>query len=151
MVGEADDDRQVRRQGESGHRAVSHPEDIRVEAWAADRERCLAEAVVGMVECFADVSGVRATDVDRLRLDDGSDDDLLATLLDEVIYRLEVHGQVPVDVEAEDAEGGLDIRLSVAGLAEVRVTGTAPRFVDWQDLHIGPDAYGWSCAVTLDA
>jgi SHS2 domain-containing protein len=152
MVGDADDDREARRRGESGHRAVSqHTADIRVEAWAADRERCLAEAVVGMVGCFADVSGVRAADVTRVRLAEGSDDDLLAALLDEVIYRLEVHGQVPVDVEAEDAGGGLDIRLAVAGLGDVEITGTAPRAVAWQDLRIGPDAYGWSCAVTLDA
>jgi SHS2 domain-containing protein len=151
MVGEADDDRQARRLGESGHRTVPHTADIRIEAWAADRERCLAEAVLGMVECFADVSGVRATDVDRVRLAEGSDDDVLATLLDEIIYRLEVHGQVPVDIEAEDAGDGLDIRLAVVGLDDVEITGAAPKAVAWQDLHMGPDAYGWSCAVTLDA
>jgi SHS2 domain-containing protein len=152
MVGDADDDREARRLGESGHRAVPrYTEDIRVVAWAADREGCLAEAVAGLVECFADVYGVRATDVDRVRLAGRSDDDLLAALLDEVIHRVEAHGCVPVDVEAEDADGGLDIRLAVARLGDVEITGAAPRGVVRQDLRIGRDAYGWSCAVTLDA
>ncbi|GAA2457623.1 archease [Streptomyces glaucus] len=151
MVGDTDDVRQARQQGESGHRTVPHTADIRIEAWAADRERCLTEAVLGMVESFADVSGVRPTAVDRVRLAEGSDEDLLATLLDEVIFRLEVHGQVPVDVEADEDEGGLDVRLAVAGLRDVEITGAAPKAVAWNELRIGPDAYGWSCAVTIDA
>jgi SHS2 domain-containing protein len=151
MVGDTDDDRQARRMGESGHRAVPHTADIRIEAWAASRERCLAEAVLALVECFADVSGVRPTAVDRVRLAEASDDDLLAGLLDEVIYRLEVYGQVPVDVEADEADGGLDVRLAVARLSEVEVTGAAPKAVAWNELRIGPGPYGWSCAVTVDA
>ncbi|MDN0198787.1 archease [Streptomyces sp. S.PNR 29] len=151
MVGDADDDRQARQRGESGHRAVPHTADIRIEAWGASRERCLAEAVLGMVECFADVSRVRPTAVDRVRLAEASDEDLLATLLDEVIFRLEVHGQVPVDVEADEDDEGLDVCLAVAGLQEVEITGAAPKAVAWHELRIGPDAYGWSCAVTIDA
>jgi SHS2 domain-containing protein len=151
MLGDTGDDRQARERGESGHRAVPHTADIRIEAWASSRERCLAEAVLAMVECFADVTGVRPTAVDRVRLAEGCDEDLLASLLDEVIFRLEVHGQVPVDVEADEDDGGLDVRLAVAGLAEVEITGAAPKAVAWHELRIGPDAYGWSCAVTVDA
>ncbi|MPY64441.1 archease [Streptomyces spongiae] len=154
MVGDPDDDVQARREGVDGHRTVPHTADIRVEAWGASRERCLAEAVLGMVECFADVSAVRPTAVERVRLAEDSDDDLLATLLDEVLFRLEVHGRVPVDVEvdtADEADNGLDVRLAVAELAAVEVIGAAPKAVSWHELHIGPGPYGWSCAVTIDA
>ncbi|MFI8191851.1 archease [Streptomyces sp. NPDC085946] len=151
MVGDTGDDGRVRRPGGSGHRAVPHTADIRIEAWAGSREHCLAEAVLGMVECFADLSGVRPTAVDRVRLAEASDDDLLAALLDEVIYRLEVHGQVPVDVEADEADGDLDVRLAVARLADVEITGAVPKAVAWNELRIGPGPYGWSCAVTIDA
>ncbi|GGV64788.1 putative protein archease [Streptomyces griseoloalbus] len=150
MVGDTGDYGQARRPDASGHRAVAQEDDVRVEAWAASRENCLAEAVVAMVECFADVSGVRPTGVGRIRLDEASDDDLLASLLDEILYRLEVYGQVPVDVEADEAEGGLDVRLAVAGLTEVRVTGPVPTDVAWEELRIGPGPYGWSCSVTID-
>ncbi len=150
MVGDTDDDIRLRRQGGSGHRAVPHTADVRIEAWGASRERCLAEAVLGMVECFADVTAVHPTAVERVRLAEASDDDLLTALLDEVVYRLEVHGRVAVDVEADVAEDGLVVRLALAELADVDIIGAAPKGVSWHGLHIGPDPYGWSCAVTVD-
>ncbi|GHH91692.1 archease [Streptomyces capillispiralis] len=149
MVGDTGDYGQARR-AESGHRAVAQEDEVRIEAWAASRENCLAEAVVAMVECFADVSGVRPTGAGRIRLYEASDDDLLACLLDEVLYRLQEDGQVPVDVEADEAAGGLDVRLAVARLDDVRVTGPVPTAVAWEELRIGPGPYGWSCAVTVD-
>jgi SHS2 domain-containing protein len=150
MVGESGDVGASRRHGESGYRLVPHTADVRIEAWGASRECCLTEAVLGMVGCFADVSAVRPTAVLRVRFAEGSSDDLLAALLDEVVYRLEVHAQVPVDVEAAAAGGGLDVRLAVAALADVEIIGAAPKGVSWHELRIGPDAYGWSCAVTVD-
>ncbi|GAA3243531.1 archease [Streptomyces sp. XM83C] len=151
MVGDTDDDIQERRQGGSGHRTVPHSAaDVRIEAWGASRERCLVEAALGMVECFADVRAVRPTSVEHIRLAEHDDDDLLAALLDEVAFRLEVDGQVPVDLEADESEDGLEVRLSLAGLTEVPVTGAAPNGVSWHGLRIGPGPYGWSCAVTVD-
>lgn len=150
MVGDTDDDIRLRREGGSGHRAVPHTADVRVEAWGASRERCLAEAVLGTVECFADLSGVRPTSVERIRLEESGDDDLLTALLEEVVYRLEVHGRVTVDVEAGPADDGLDVRLALAELADVEIIGAVPKGVSWHGLHIGPDPYGWSCAVTVD-
>ncbi|WP_432194045.1 archease [Streptomyces sp. bgisy027] len=150
MVGDTDDVIQARRRGESGHRAVPHTDDVRIEAWGVSRERCLVEAALGMVECFADVTTVRPTSVERVRLAEDTDEGLLTALLDEVAVRLDEDGRVPVDLEADAAEGELDVRLALAELTDVRVTGIDPRGVSWHGLHIGPDPYGWSCAVTVD-
>lgn len=152
MVGETYDDRQARAQGESGHRLVPHTADVRIEAWGTTREHCLVEAVHGMVDCFADVSAVRPTAVQRAQLSGNCDDDLLAALLDEVVYRLEVPGQVPVDIELEtETPGGdVDVRLAVADLSAVEITGAVPKAVSWHELHIEPGPYGWTCAVTID-
>ena len=151
MVGDLDDEVRARRQGESGHRAMPHTADTRVQAWGPTREGCLAEAVRGMVECFAEASRVRSTAVERVRLAPGSDEDLLVALLDEVVFRLEVAGRVPVDGEVEAAaDGGLEVRLTVADLADVDIIGAVPKGVSWQELHIGPDAYGWSCTAIVD-
>lgn len=57
---------------------------------------------------------------------------------------------MPVDLEADAAEGELDVRLALAELTDVQVTGIDPRGVSWHGLRIGPDPYGWSCAVTVD-
>ncbi|GHJ98541.1 hypothetical protein SY2F82_03390 [Streptomyces sp. Y2F8-2] len=150
MVGDTDDDRSMRRQGSSGHRTVPHTADVRIEAWGVSRESCLAEAATGLVDCFADLSTARPTAVERVRLAENDDDDLLAALLEEVVYRLEVHGQVPVDVEAESDDDGLEVRLTVTGLSDVEITGAVPKGVSWHGLHMGPDPYGWSCTAIVD-
>ncbi|MER5209749.1 archease [Streptomyces sp. NPDC002838] len=150
MVGDTDDDIQERRRGGNGHRAVPHTADVRIEAWGVSRERCLVEAALGMVESFADVSAVRPTAVERVRLPEEQDDDMLTALLDEVVFRLEVDGQVTVDLEADTVDDGLDVRLALAGLADVDIIGAVPKGVSWHGLRIGPDPYGWSCAVTVD-
>jgi SHS2 domain-containing protein len=136
--------------GESGHRMVPHTADVRIEAWGSNREQCLAEAVLGLVECFADISGVRPSGVQYVRLAEGTDEDLLAALLDEVIFRLEVHGEVPVDAEVEALDGGLEVRLAVADVAAVQVTGAAPKAVALHELHLSAGPYGWSGLVTVD-
>lgn len=150
MVGDIGDELRARREGDSGHRTLPHTADTRVQAWGTTRERCLSEAVRGMVEAFADVSGAHPGTVERLRLGPAGDEELLTGLLDEVIYRLEVTGRIPVDVEVEPADGGLEVRLSLADLNRATVTGAAPKGVSWQGLHIGPDPYGWSCSVIVD-
>lgn len=150
MVGDTDDDIQARRNGESGHQAVPHTADVRIEAWGVSRERCLVEAALGMVECFADVTAVRPTSMERVRLAENSDEELLTALLDEVVFRLDVDGRVPVDLEADTTDGDLDVRLALAELGDVEVTGATPKGVSWHGLRIGPDPYGWSCAVTVD-
>ncbi|MGW5419806.1 archease [Streptomyces sp. NPDC003943] len=153
MVGDLDDELRARRHGGSGHRSVPHTADAQVRAWGPTREACLAEAVLGMIECFAEVSGVRPTAVERVRLAPGSDEDLLVGLLDEFVFRLEVTGRIPVDVEVETAEeddGGLDVRSAVAELDQVEIIGAVPKGISWQGLHIGPDPYGWSCTAIVD-
>jgi SHS2 domain-containing protein len=132
------------------HRSVPHTADVRIEAWGRTREQCLVEAVLALVETFADTSAVRATAAAHLRVAEVADEDLLAALLDEVIFRLETRGEVPVDVEAEAGEEGLDVRLAVADVRAVPVTGAAPKAVAWQDLRLAPGPMGWSCAVTVD-
>jgi SHS2 domain-containing protein len=145
-----DADGDARSRGAAGHRAVPHTADVRVEAWGPGREQCLAEAVRAMVETFADLRGVRPTAVRCARIDEPRDDDLLAALLDEIIFRLEVHGEVPVDIEAETTDTGLDVRLAVADLAAVEITGAPPKAVSWHELRLAPGPYGWSAAVTID-
>ncbi|WP_407701037.1 archease [Wenjunlia vitaminophila] len=133
-----------------GHRAVPHTADIRVEAWAEGREQCLVEAVLGLVESFAETSGTHPTAVERVRVEQGSDDDLLAGLLDEVIFRLDVHGQVPVDVEVEAVGGGLDVRLAVVDVGSVAITGAAPKAVSFHELRLEQGPCGWTGEATVD-
>jgi len=123
---------------------------VRIEAWGRSREECLIEALCGLVESFADVSGVRATTVEYLRLPEGSHEDLLVDLLNEVIARLDVDGLVPVDAEAEVVDGGVGVRLAMADVAAVSIIAATPKAVSLHQLRFAPGPRGWACCLIVD-
>jgi SHS2 domain-containing protein len=134
----------------SGHRGVPHTADLRIEAWAPDRETCLAEAVRGAVEAFADVG--RAVVVRELAstVRGERDEDLLVALLDEVVYLLDTSGEVPVGVRLTAVPGGLSAVFRLAEPESVELIGAAPKAVTLHGLVFGPGPEGWTCSVTLD-
>ncbi|MBA9004120.1 MULTISPECIES: archease [Thermomonospora] len=137
--------------GEGGHRGVPHTADLRIEAWGPTWERCIAEAVAGLVESFADTSGVRTRWTVTVDVPPGPDADVLVAVLDEVIYRLDVDGEVVLGAEITRAPDGRPAaRLSVGDAAEATAVGAVPKAVSLHDLRFGPEDGRWSCAVTID-
>jgi SHS2 domain-containing protein len=135
-----------------GHRSVPHTADLRIEAWGPTREDCIAEAVRGLVESFADISGATYRHATEHHLDAGSDADLLAAAVEEVIYHLDTDGTIPAAVEASQAAGGgIDLTLQVVDAAAAEIIGAAPKAASLSGLTCALDAPGrWLCAVTID-
>lgn len=135
----------------SGHRSVPHTADVRVEAWAPSRERCIAEAVAAVVETFLETSGsTRATGAHVCRLSADSDDDLLVAVLDEVVYLLETAGEVPIDVEIQPLEHAVDVRFATTDVRLLSQVGAAPKGVSLEEVSLASGPYGWSCSATVD-
>ena len=109
----------------AGHRAVPHT--ARFEAWAPNRDQCLAEAVLALVEGFADTTQASVTGETQIWVGPADDDDQLARLLAEIIRRLHTDSVLPVDLEiSEPQNDGLDVRLAVVSLSRIRLTGPLP-------------------------
>lgn len=136
----------------AGHRTVPHTADLRIEAWAPTREECLAEAVRGLVDSFAAVAGRRPQGRASRRVTARPDADLLVAVIDEVIYRLDAGGEIPVWVEVRPAaDGGIIVFFALVPVAEAEITGAVPKAASLNELRCAPDAAGgWSCAVTVD-
>lgn len=142
----------------AGHRTVPHTADLRIEAWAPTREECLAEAARGLVGSFAATAGRRAAagrpagGRARRHVTARPDQDLLVAVIDEIIYRLDADGQVPVSVTARRArDGGVVVSFRLIPVAEAEIIGAAPKAASLHDLRCARDAAGrWSCAVTVD-
>ncbi|MBI2168000.1 MAG: archease [Actinobacteria bacterium] len=130
-----------------GHRAAPHTADTIIEAWGPTLGECLEEAVLGLVEGFADVAGAVPSERADLDLLGPDPDDLLVELLEQVIYLLDVHGAVVVraSVAADRA------RFDTTPLAAVEVVGPEPKAVALSGLACAPDDEGtWRARATID-
>jgi SHS2 domain-containing protein len=138
--------------GDRGHRSVPHTADLRIEAWGPTREDCIAGAIQGLVESFADVWGTGHQRTAKHHLTARSDADLLAAAVEEVIYRLDTEGEIPVSVHvSRAAAGGIDLTLLTVDAGGVEITGAAPKAASLSGLTCAPSRAGqWSCAVTID-
>jgi len=139
-------------QGDEGHRTVPHTADLRVEAWGPTREACLAEGVRGLVDSFAVVAAARQRHTAERRFIAGSDEDLLVVVVEEVIYRLDADGEIPVTAAVRPVPGGgVILTLALADVNEAEITGAVPKGASLHDLRCAPDAAGrWSCGITID-
>jgi SHS2 domain-containing protein len=135
-----------------GHRSVPHTADLRIEAWGPTREDCIAEAVRGLVESFAHISAAGKQRAGERHLTADSDADLLATAVDEVIYRVDAQGQIPAEVEVSHAaDGGIDLRMLTVQASAAQTIGAAPKAAAMSGLTCAADPSGqWSSAVTVD-
>lgn len=135
-----------------GHRSVPHTADLRIEAWGPTREDCIAEAVRGLVESFADTGAAGSRRAAGCHLAAGSDADLLAAAVEEVIYGLDANGEIPADLEVSHAaDGGIDLTLHVVDASAAEIVGAAPKAASLSGLTCAQAASGgWSCAVTID-
>ena len=135
-----------------GHCEIPHTADIRVEAWAPTREECLAEAVTGLVASFVELPQSPPVATISVPLRGDTDEDLLLSLLEEVIYRLDTDGQVPVTVTVRPLPEppGLEACLGLLDLTAGAVVGAAPKAITLHGLQFASNPDGWRCAVTVD-
>jgi SHS2 domain-containing protein len=137
--------------GGSGHRRLPHTADVIVEAWAPTRTACLEEAVRGVVETFADISGVHSTREVPVEVNAALDEDAVVALLGEVVYLVDADDLVVIDVTLEEAEdGSLEGSFSVAPTASVRPEGAAPKGISRSELSFERANSSWRCHVIVD-
>ncbi len=134
----------------AGHRAVPHTADVRIEAWAPTREKCITEAARGMVETFADVRDAEPQTVRRRTLVAASDEELLVAVLDEMVFLMDAAGELAVRAELTPTPTGAEVDLGVVPTRLLEQVGAVPKAVSLHELRLEPGPEGWSCSVTLD-
>ncbi|WP_431045984.1 archease [Streptomyces sp. P1-3] len=139
----------------SGHRAVPHTADTRLEAWSTTPEGCIAEAVRAMVEGFADTSAAGFVAERECSVTAGTDADVLCAVLEEVISRMDIDGEIPLDVavepiSAEDGRRTTTVRFRMVDAAAAAPVGAVPKAVALHGLRLEGAPGRWSCHVTVD-
>lgn len=137
-----------------GHRTVPHTADLRIEAWAESCPECIAEALRGLAESVADVTGVAATRTVTRRLAGATPADLLAAAADEVIFVLDTSGEIPVSIRVavgRRADAGIVLTMKLARATAGELIGAVPKAVSLHGLACEPVAPGhWSASMTVD-
>jgi SHS2 domain-containing protein len=133
----------------AGHRSVVHTTDIEVEAWAPTCERCMVETVDALVDCFIVRPRPRPSESVEWSQPDNDPENLLADLLDGVVYHCEMFSQIPVTTTV-DHPREWHIRFETADLDAAVRHGTAPEAVSLHDLRLRPQPGGWRCTAILD-
>ncbi|MFJ1551588.1 archease [Streptomyces sp. NPDC088246] len=134
---------------------MPHTADMRVEAWSPTAEGCIGEAVRAVLESFADTTGAAIVGEREYVVTAGSDEDLLVSVLEEVVYRMDADGEIPLAVEvgairsAGDGRG-LPVRFRMADTGTAVAIGAVPKAVSLHDLQLRGGPGGWTCRVTLD-
>ncbi|MFF5272634.1 archease [Streptomyces sp. NPDC000133] len=134
---------------------MPHTADMQVEAWSPTAEGCIAEAVRAVVEGFADTSGATVVGERAYEVTAESDVDLLVSVLEEVVYRMDTDGEIPLDVEVGSIRSagvglGLSVRFRMADADTAVPVGAVPKAVSLHDLQLRGGPGGWTCRVTLD-
>ncbi|MER7843990.1 archease [Kitasatospora sp. NPDC096077] len=138
-----------------GHRSVPHTADLRVEAWAPTAEGCIGELVHAVVGGFADLSGARVVGERACTVLAASGPDLLAGVLEEVIYRMDADGELPLalalgPIRGLDGALGVEVRFRMVDTATVAPVGSVPKAVSLHGLELAEGPGGWACAATID-
>jgi len=134
----------------AGHGRRPHTADLILEATGRTRNECIEQAVLGLVESFADVRDVAATSTSSVVLPRMDDVETLISVLEEAIYIVDTRGLVPAAARLSDDAAGLHVVFDVVPLQRVSSVGPAPKGVARHAIFLGRRGRVWSCRVVID-
>jgi SHS2 domain-containing protein len=135
----------------TGHSLVPHTADLIIEAWGPTRLECMEEAARALMDAFARVADAAVTELVPVELEQNGDEELLVSLLEEIIYMIDVLAEIPVNVALNETEDGrVTGHVSVAPLGVVEIHGSLPKGVSRSDLSVSHDREQWRCRAMID-
>lgn len=136
----------------AGHRLVPHTADCIIEAWGPDRASCINGALTALVEGFAQPMESSVTELVPLGVGPGGAGDQLVSLLEDVIYSVEVFSVVPVRFHlGETDQGGIAGDMEVVPADDTIAVGPVPKGVSYHELSMEEEeGEGWRCRVLVD-
>lgn len=135
----------------AGHRLAPHTADCIIEAWGPNRAACLTEALLALVEGFAEIGDARPTQVVPIGAVPGPAEDELVELLEQVIFDVDVLSVVPVRFHlGETEEGVIAGDMGVVPAGDTVAVGPVPKGVSYHELSMVEGEGGWRCRVLVD-
>lgn len=127
-----------------------HAGDLRIEAWAATREACLAEAVAALVGSFAGRSLPAPSAQCSFRVTGGTDAELLRAVLDRIIANVLDRQEIPVATAVSATANGLEVSCRTVSAAAILPVGAIPKGVARLGALCERFPSGWWCSARID-
>jgi len=111
----------------------------------------VTEALYALVDEFAEVPDAATSRVLPLATESRGAEDALVSLLEDVIYALDVFSVVPIRFHlAETESGGIAGDMEVVSIDQAELVGPVPKAVSYHGLSMVSHDGGWRCRVLVD-
>lgn len=127
-----------------------HAGDLRIEAWAATREECVAEAVEALVGSFTRRSLPAIAWTSYFDVTGAGDTELLRGALLRVISGLRKDHVIPVSVQVSANQAGLRLRCAMVDAGAILPGGALPMGVTPGSVHCVHRMDLWWCVARID-
>jgi len=108
------------------------------------------EALVALVEMFAELPDAPATSPLPLAAQPSTDEDVLISLLEDVIDTVDVLSVVPIRFHLAATEGGgMAGDMEVVPVGKVEIVGPVPKAVSYHGLSMVADPAGFRCRAVI--
>lgn len=134
-----------------GHRVSRVDHGFVVDAWGPDRTDCLTQLARGLTETLFPGRYAGTGDSLPVSITADSDADLVAELVDEIVYFGDTLGLAVVDVSFEPAHGGVDGFFEIVPRAGTEPVGPAGRKLVTRRLQFSGEDSRWFCHLVMGA
>lgn len=137
--------------GASGYRLLPHTADMQILAWGPSREVCLEQVVRAFAATFMQADAATCREWRSVGIQPGPDEEQLLALIDELLYLMDVDGEVPVVAKVSRLpDGGITARLGAVPTSEILQTGSVPKAASRHALAFARSHTAWRARVTID-
>ena len=134
-----------------------HTADTGLKLWARTPELCIVAAVIGFVNLTTDPKTLVIDEETKqeiehwFEVDDGADA-CMHDVLNQLLYRLEVHDRLPVIITEAHMSGEYFVLTYRTGkwVQDISESRTEIKAITWQDLRLEETDKGWEGYVIFD-
>lgn len=138
------------RRPNSGHRVCRTDHSVVIDAWGPDRATCLTDVARGLVETLFPDADAGTGDSLPVSISADCDDDLVAELVDEIVYFADELGLAVVDVSFDGTHGGVSGFFEVVPEAAAAPVGLPRRGLVTRRRQFSGDDGRWFCHLVID-
>jgi len=136
--------------GDRGHAIRAHPADVVIEAWAPSAAACYEEAAAAFAELFVDTRHGPPGSPEPFDVGPGSPEVLLVLLLEEMLFRADARGHVPIAAAVEVRGDHLVGRFTILPVEQARGAGAIPKGVSHSGLEFARTGDHWHSRAIVD-